>query len=96
MRKSSVGKSPKTSLKREKMDWERPAKSQNGRFGIHLATIEKASGNAFVLYRNDTSCAQADRPSGKKTVQAPIPLQTGNRKTDKNRLFPSMPPLIPK
>ena len=41
MRKSSVGKSPKTSPKWEKMDWKRPTKSQNGRFGIHLATIKK-------------------------------------------------------
>ena len=47
---------------------KRPAKSQNGRFDIHLATIKKAPGNAFVLYRNDTSCAQADRPSGKKAA----------------------------
>lgn len=41
MRKSSAGKSPKTSPKQEKKPWKWSEKSQNGRFGIHLATIKK-------------------------------------------------------
>ena len=41
MRKSSAEKSPKTSPKQEKKPWKWSEKSQNGRFGIHLATIKK-------------------------------------------------------
>ena len=42
MRKSSAEKSPKTSPKQEKKPWKWSEKSQNGRFGIHLA-ISKSS-----------------------------------------------------
>ena|GEM_PF-7098474 len=68
MRKSSVGKSPKTSPKtgkdRLKTARQKPERTFRNTFGNY----QKVSGNALALYRNDTPCAQADRPSGKKAA----------------------------
>lgn len=77
MRKSSVGKSPKTSPKREKMDWERPAKSQNGRFDIHLATIKKLPETPL---RFTWTIHHAPKPTGLPTKSSLSPHSLTNRK----------------
>lgn len=96
MRKSSVGKSPKTSPKTGKEALKTARQEPERMSRLTFGNYQKTSENTIALYRNDTSCAQANRPSGKKTAQALIPLQTGNRKTDENRLFPSTLPLVSK
>ena len=43
---------------------QKPERTFRHTFGNY----QKSPGNALALYRNDTPCAQADRPSGKKAV----------------------------
>lgn len=91
MRKSSVGKSPKTSQKREKMDWERPAKSQNGRFDIHLATIKKLPETPL---RFTWTIHHAPKPTGlpaKRQPKPPFPYKQETAKPMRIVYFPPRP-----
>lgn len=91
MRKSSVGKSPKTSPKREKTDWERPAKSQNGRFDIHLATIKKLPETPL---RFTGTIRHAPKPTGlpaKRQPKPPFPCKQETAKPMRIVYFPPRP-----
>ena len=68
MRKSSVGKSPNTSPKTGKDRLRTACQEPERTFRNTFGNYQKDPGNALALYRNDTPCAQTDRPSGKKAA----------------------------
>ena len=62
------GKKPKNVPKTGKDGLRTARKEPERTFRHTFGNYQKAPGNALALYRNDTPCAQTDRPSGKKAA----------------------------
>ena len=89
MRKSSAGKSPKTSPKQEKKPWKWSEKSQNGRFGIHLATIKKLQ---ETLSRFTGTARHAPHPTELPAKRQPKPSFPYKQETAKPMRIVYFPP----
>ena len=88
-------KAPKRPPKREKIDWKRPAKSQNGRFGIHLATIKKLPETPL---RFTGTIRHAPKPTGlpaKRQPKPPFPYKQETAKPMRIVYFPPRPHSFP-
>ena len=62
------GKKPKNVPKTGKDGLRTACQEPERTFRHTFGNYQKAPGNALALYRNDTLCAQTDRPSGKKAA----------------------------